>query len=29
VQWHPERSAATDPVQQGLFDGFVARAARR
>jgi putative glutamine amidotransferase len=29
VQWHPERSAATDPVQQGLFDGFVARAAGR
>jgi putative glutamine amidotransferase len=26
VQWHPERSAATDPVQQGLFDGFVAQA---
>jgi putative glutamine amidotransferase len=24
VQWHPERSAATDSVEQGLFDGFVA-----
>ena len=23
VQWHPERSAATDPAQQQLFDGFV------
>ncbi len=23
VQWHPEESAATDPVQQGLFDRFV------
>jgi putative glutamine amidotransferase len=29
VQWHPERSAATDPVQQGLFDGYVARACGR
>lgn len=27
VQWHPERSAAEDPVQQALFDGFVARVA--
>ncbi|HEV2309638.1 MAG TPA: gamma-glutamyl-gamma-aminobutyrate hydrolase family protein, partial [Acidimicrobiia bacterium] len=24
VQWHPEDTAATDPVQQRLFDGFVA-----
>lgn len=23
VQWHPERSASEDPVQQGLFDAFV------
>jgi len=23
VQWHPEDTAATDPVQQRLFDGFV------
>jgi putative glutamine amidotransferase len=22
VQWHPERSAATDPTQQALFDAF-------
>jgi putative glutamine amidotransferase len=22
VQWHPERSAADDPAQQALFDGF-------
>lgn len=28
VQWHPERSAAEDPVQQALFDGFVARVGR-
>lgn len=28
VQWHPERAAAEEPVQQALFDGFVARAAR-
>jgi putative glutamine amidotransferase len=24
VQWHPEDTAETDPVQQRLFDGFVA-----
>jgi putative glutamine amidotransferase len=24
VQWHPEKSAATDPTQQRLFDAFVA-----
>ena len=24
VQWHPEDTAGTDPVQQGLFDAFVA-----
>jgi putative glutamine amidotransferase len=29
VQWHPEDTAATDPVMQRLFDGFVARAAGR
>ncbi|MCU4184152.1 gamma-glutamyl-gamma-aminobutyrate hydrolase family protein [Acidiferrimicrobium sp. IK] len=23
VQWHPERSAATDPAQQAIFDAFV------
>jgi len=23
VQWHPERTAAEDPVQQRLFDQFV------
>ena len=23
VQWHPEDTAATDPAQQALFDGFV------
>lgn len=28
VQWHPERSAAEDPLQQALFDGFVVQAAR-
>jgi putative glutamine amidotransferase len=28
VQWHPERSAAEEPLQQALFDGFVAEAAR-
>lgn len=28
VQWHPERAAAEEPLQQALFDGFVARAAR-
>jgi putative glutamine amidotransferase len=26
VQWHPERSAATDAAQQGLFDALVERA---
>ncbi len=26
VQWHPEMTAADDPSQQALFDGFVARA---
>lgn len=25
VQWHPERTAAEDPVQQRLFDAFVER----
>jgi putative glutamine amidotransferase len=29
VQWHPELSAATDPVQQRLFDQFVQAAAER
>jgi len=28
VQWHPEDTAATDPVQQRLFDTFVTEAAR-
>ena len=28
VQWHPEDTAATDPVQQSLFDEFVAIARR-
>jgi putative glutamine amidotransferase len=28
VQWHPEHTAATDPVQQRLFDAFVAAVAR-
>ena len=27
VQWHPELSAATDPLQQRLFDALV-KAAR-
>jgi putative glutamine amidotransferase len=27
VQWHPEDTAATDPVQQRLFDAFVTEAA--
>jgi putative glutamine amidotransferase len=27
VQWHPEDSAATDPVQAGIFAHFVAAAA--
>lgn len=26
VQWHPEMTAAEDPSQQALFDGFVAQA---
>jgi putative glutamine amidotransferase len=26
VQWHPERAAELEAVQQGLFDGFVAAA---
>jgi putative glutamine amidotransferase len=26
VQWHPERTAATDPTQQSLFDALVHRA---
>ena len=26
LQWHPERSAATDPAQQAIFDAFVAAA---
>jgi putative glutamine amidotransferase len=29
VQWHPEDSAATDPVQAGLFGRFVAAAGER
>ena len=29
VQWHPEDTAAADPVQQGLFDGFVSAATDR
>ncbi|MFM7534845.1 MAG: gamma-glutamyl-gamma-aminobutyrate hydrolase family protein [Acidimicrobiales bacterium] len=28
VQWHPEDTAATDPVNQRLFDGFVAACRR-
>ncbi len=28
VQWHPERTAADDPAQQGLFDALVERAER-
>ncbi len=27
VQWHPEMTAADDPLQQALFDGFVAQVA--
>jgi putative glutamine amidotransferase len=27
VQWHPERTAETDPAQQGLFDALVEHAA--
>ena len=26
VQWHPEMTAADEPAQQALFDGFVAQA---
>ena len=26
VQWHPELSAAQDPVQQRLFDALIRRA---
>jgi putative glutamine amidotransferase len=29
VQWHPEETAAEDPVQQALFDELVRRAAER
>lgn len=29
VQWHPERSAASDPVQQSLFEALVANARPR
>jgi putative glutamine amidotransferase len=29
VQWHPELTAADDPVQQSLFDGFGAEVHRR
>jgi putative glutamine amidotransferase len=28
VQWHPEDTAATDPVNQRLFDAFVASCRR-
>ena len=28
VQWHPEDTAADDPAQQSLFDGFVRECAR-
>jgi putative glutamine amidotransferase len=28
VQWHPEDTAAEDPVQQALFDAFVGECAR-
>jgi putative glutamine amidotransferase len=28
VQWHPEKSAATDPSQQALFDALVKQAAQ-
>jgi putative glutamine amidotransferase len=27
AQWHPEDTAAADPVQQRLFDAFVSEAA--
>jgi putative glutamine amidotransferase len=29
TQWHPEDDAATDPVQQNIFDAFVAAASTR
>jgi len=29
VQWHPEETAETDPVQQSLFDALVAQASTR
>ncbi len=29
VQWHPERTAETDPSQQGLFDALVEQSASR
>lgn len=29
VQWHPEMTAAEDPLQQALFDGFAAQARQR
>lgn len=29
VQWHPEITAAVDPVQQQLFDALVAAASRQ
>lgn len=29
VQWHPEMTAAEDPVQQAIFDSFVKVAAKR
>ncbi len=28
VQWHPERSAVSDPVQQAIFDAFAEAASR-
>jgi putative glutamine amidotransferase len=28
LQWHPEKSAATDPTQQAIFDAFVKTAAQ-
>jgi putative glutamine amidotransferase len=28
VQWHPEATASSDPVQQSLFDAFVEQAGR-
>jgi putative glutamine amidotransferase len=29
VQWHPEETADRDPVQQRLFDRFVAETGKR